>query len=71
MKNHEKGIQYSKKLSKKQKEKLLNQQNRIRKKYGLRPLKRIHIETFLSIDDNYRSAPKRKYIPNKNGGMYQ
>lgn len=57
------------KLSKKVKEKLLKQQNEIRKKYGLRPLKRLHIETFYKPSNDTEHKAK-KHIPNY-GGMYQ
>jgi hypothetical protein len=63
-------IQVKKKISEKNKELLLQQQNEIRAKYGLRPLKRLTYETFFKTNNNNRSAPKGKYIPD-NGGMYQ
>lgn len=63
-------IQTSKDFKSFDKDKLLEKQNEIRAKYGLRPLKRLYLESFFILDTNSYIKP-RKDIPVKDGGMYQ
>lgn len=63
-------IQTSRNLNSFDKDKLLEKQNEIRAKYGLRPLKRLYLESLLILDTNSHVKP-RKDIPVKDGGMYQ
>lgn len=62
--------QISRKIKILDRERTLKKQNELRAKYGLKPLKRIQLETFLYILNNDSNAPKERYISN-NGGMYQ
>lgn len=64
-------IQISKKTKVVDKEKLLEEQNKIRKYYGLQPLKRIQQETILYCLGDDRQQKREKHISLKNGGMYQ
>ena len=64
-------IQVSKKFKTLDKEKLLKEQNEIRKKYGLRPLKRLSQEMVLYCLDDERTQERGECITLKDGGMYQ
>lgn len=65
-------IQWSHISKKMNKEKILELQNEQRKKYGLRPLKRLELETFLYFLNDDKLQRKPQYInPKYDGGMYQ
>jgi hypothetical protein len=49
----------------------LKKQNEIRKKYGLRPLKRLQIETVLYFLNDDKEQHIQEYIYPEYGGMYQ
>ena len=53
------------------KKKALQKQNEIRKKYGLRPLKRLQAEMILYLQTDSSVTAKDKNITPFNGGMYQ
>jgi len=63
--------QWSHKIKTLDKEKLLELQNEHRKKYGLRPLKRIQTEIVLYLLGNNNKATEVKYITSNQGEMYQ
>ena len=60
-------IQVSKKVKTLDKEKLLLKQNKIRKKYGLPPLKRLQPEMVLYMTDDSRFASSCKKILREDG----
>ena len=64
-------IQISKKFKTIDKKKALQKQNEIRKKYGLRPLKRLQAEMILYLQADSREPKKEENIALHNGGMYQ
>ncbi len=64
-------VQASKKFKILDKEKLLEKQNKLRKKYGLRPLKRLSQEIVLYCLDDERTQERGECITPKDGGMYQ
>ena len=64
-------IQISKKFKTINKKKALQKQNMIRKKYGLRPLKRLQAEMILYLQDDSREPKKVENIAQYHGGMYQ
>ena len=64
-------VQVSKKFKTLDKEKLLEEQNKLRKKYGLRPLKRLSQEMVLYCLDDERTQKRGESITPKDGGMYQ
>ncbi len=64
-------VQVSKKFKTLDKEKLLVEQNKIRKKYGLRPLKRLSQEMVLYCLDDERTQKRGECITSNDGGMYQ
>jgi len=64
-------IQLSKKFKTIDKRIALQKQNMIRKKYGLRPLKRLQAEMILYLQDDSREPKKVENIALYNGGMYQ
>ena len=64
-------VQVSKKFKTLDKEKLLEEQNKLRKKYGLRPLKRLSQEMVLYCLDDERTQKRGECITPKDGGMYQ
>lgn len=70
MKKGQKKIQISKNFKAIDIAKAIKKQNEIRRKYGLKPLKRLQIEHFLYFLNDNRQQQKPQYI-NPNGGMYQ
>jgi len=63
-------VQISKKFKTIDKKKTLQKQNNIRKKYGLRPLKRLQAEMILYLQSDSREHIEEN-IALFNGGMYQ
>jgi len=51
--------------------KALKRQNEIRKKYGLKPLKRLYPETVLYLPKDNTDTSEKKSITLDRGGMYQ
>lgn len=67
-----KKIQISRKNKFLDRVKAIDKQNRLRKKYNLRPLKRLDLETFLYFLNDDIQHQKPQYInPKYDGGMYQ
>ena len=64
-------IQISKKFKTFDKKRALQNQNEIRKKYGLCPLKRLQAEMILYLQKDSGVTAKDKNITPFNGGMYQ
>jgi len=64
-------IQISKKFKTIDKKKALQKQNEIRKKYGLRPLKRLQAEMILYLQGDSGEPKKVENIALYHGGMYQ
>jgi len=64
-------VQISKKFKTIDKKKTLQKQNNIRKKYGLRPLKRLQTEMILYLQSDPREHIEEENIALFNGGMYQ
>ena len=65
-------IKISRRLTAYEKEKLLEEQNKQRKKYGLQPLKTLRIENLIYLPTDKTNEDKEEH-PTKNtdGGMYQ
>ena len=64
-------IQISMRFKTIDKKKALQKQNEIRKKYGLRPLKRLQAEMILYLQGDSREPIEEENIALYNGGMYQ
>jgi len=64
-------MQISKKFKTSDKKKALQNQNKMRKKYGLRPLKRLQAEMILYLKTDSRETIEEENIALYNGEMYQ
>jgi len=64
-------IKTSRRLTAYDKQKLLEEQNKLRKKYGLRPLKTLNLENLIYLQPDKTTNKTREDTSQKHGGMYQ
>ena len=64
-------IKTSRRLTAYDKQKLLEEQNKQRKKYGLRPLKTLKLENLIYLPPDKTKKTTEKDTSQKTGGMYQ
>ena len=64
-------IKTSSRLTAYDKQKLLEEQNKQRKKYGLPPLKTLKLENLIYLPTDKTKENKEKDTSQKNRGMYQ